>query len=336
MVFNAHAHWIETTVPLVTAESPGTGTLEPDASDPVEAPADIGADLPVTVTTEQSVEEASADPESDTDTDTLTEAVVDPAAIAAPATEQMPPSEQDTHSLPEPDSNAVSYADHAEPEYRSHTADAPSEYLSPGRESESRIAEVAPGEADMEDTDALLTDEAADDEKSSADYVDFRPLHKNKRPVLFTALSSGLIFLLLLQIGYLYRNLLASQLPQSKPVLMSLCKVFGCTIALPRAIDALKLSSSELITDPSQPALMNVSFGLENLSDTAVAYPYISLALINDTSEIVVKRNFKPQDYSNQAAISPGIAPGDEISGKLTLKLDQISVSNYKILLYYP
>lgn len=337
MVFNAHAHWIATTTPLVrTSDSPDAGALEPDIPESADMSVDIGADKLASVTTEQSCDEASTAPESGTGRDTLTEPVVDPSASTAAGTEQIPPSEAETKSLHDPDSNAASFAEHAESEENSLATDAAQKFFSPGEESESPLVVEAPTEGDITDTYAQLADDLADDEKISADYAAFRPFDKNKHPILFTALSTGLIFLLLVQIGYLFRNRLASQLPQTKPALMSLCNAFGCSIALPRAIDALKLSSSELLTDPKQPALMNVSFGLENLSNTAVAYPSISLALINDAGEIVVKHNFKPQDYANQTVIKQGISPRDEISGHLTLKLDQISVSNYKILLYYP
>ncbi|MHB1676324.1 MAG: zinc-ribbon and DUF3426 domain-containing protein [Sulfuriferula sp.] len=169
------------------------------------------------------------------------------------------------------------------------------------------------------------------------DTMEFKNFNQRKHSILFTGLSITLTLLLLMQLAYLYRNHLASQLPQIKPGLVRLCNTFGCTISLPHNIDALKINNTELTIDPKIPSLMQVRLGLENLSNTPVAYPAIALALTNQADEIVVRRNFQPQDYlgSSTPGVS-GIAPSDEVSVNLTIKINALKVSNYKVLLFYP
>ncbi|HET9113418.1 MAG TPA: DUF3426 domain-containing protein [Burkholderiales bacterium] len=328
MVFNAHAHWIATTAPLAVAgEAVEVASSDTKSPEPPETASGGGSGQEKDILAGHSDETNAVAILHDNDTpdtpagqpDAGSEPLAEPVRSEEPAV----PYPEETDPLSDLSDAAFNESPHTDDAPSLHDAAAES-----GNEQRTDAVDVA--------DDASSTPiGSAGSEQGSDTYIDFLPVRKERRPVLFTATSSILLFLLLLQFGYLYRNRIASDFPQSKPALMSLCQTFGCRIELPRSIEAIKISSSELITDPAHQNWMNVTFGLENLSNKTVAYPSVSLALINDAGEIVVKRNFDPPSYASKAAIARGISPHDEISGKLTLKLDRINVSNYKLLLYY-
>ncbi len=328
MVFNAHAHWIATTTPLVTS------SIVPDSSESDHEVADGGMD------SDSAAEALVAPREQSAESDFPATIQADHAMLAESSETGADLDTALEHSRPfVPPMNAAAESGPVSAivtESASVTSieDRDQVYLPPSAH-ESAIVTDEPAHPDLA-KQALTNEDSTDEATISATPVNFLPFRRKRRPLLFSVLSSGLMVMLLLQIGYLYRNRLVSQFPRFKPAAASLCKVLGCRIAVPRSIDALKISSSELIADPAQSKLIHVSFGLENLSDIAVAYPSISLTLFNDAGEIVVKRNFTSRDYASSSAVTSGIAPDDEIAGNLTLKLDQISVSNYKLLLFYP
>ncbi|MHB0991928.1 MAG: zinc-ribbon and DUF3426 domain-containing protein [Burkholderiales bacterium] len=329
MVFNAHAHWIATTAPLAVtgadAAAVSFGAKDPESSE-MSAHTDA--------VREDSVSAGHYDNETNAASidggDRPDNPPEQPNALAEPLAEAAGSDETDVQ-YPDVPEETVSNRNSTDMNETAHTEDGPLQYAPAEAEIEHHI-----DAADIADHASSVPIASVGSERGPDDYIDFLPVRKESRSALFSAASLILIFLLLLQSVYLYRNRIANDFPQTKSALTSLCRAFGCSIELPRAIEAIKVSSSELIADPAHQNLMKVTFGLENLSSKAIAYPSVSLALINDAGEIVVKRNFDPQSYASRAAIEQGISPHDEISGKLTLKLDRINVSNYKLLLYYP
>ena len=171
----------------------------------------------------------------------------------------------------------------------------------------------------------------------SAEPLDFKNVNVKKHSLLYSSMSFLLGLVLLAQLGYFYRDQIAVAWPASKPELVEICQLLHCKITLPHDSNLLRINSSEFKIDPLLANRIQVRLAIENLTDTPIAYPDIALTLSNEADEAIVKRNFQPREYfQKNTAIAGGLAAQAEVVVNLTLDVSNISVSNYKVLLFYP
>ncbi|MGZ3236418.1 MAG: DUF3426 domain-containing protein [Burkholderiaceae bacterium] len=146
-----------------------------------------------------------------------------------------------------------------------------------------------------------------------------------------------LLFSLIGQSTYLFRNQLAAWFPQVKPVLATACAILDCQVTLPSQIDSVSIESSELQALAPQKNTFALTILLRNYSSTAQAWPNIELTL-NDTNEkALVRRIFTPRDYlPAQQDMTKGFASNSEQPVKLLFELLQLKASGYRVYLFYP
>ena len=174
-------------------------------------------------------------------------------------------------------------------------------------------------------------------DEAPVEPIDFKNRSRKKPAFFFASLSLLLSLVLLTQLGYFYKDSLAAALPKIKPDLLTICQYLDCSVQLPHDSNLLRINNVDFKMDAQQPTHIHVRLTLENLADSAIAYPDIALTLTNDADETVVKRNFQPVDYiEKKTIISTGIAARTEFVVNLTLDVSHINVSNYKVLLFYP
>ncbi|OBV37489.1 DUF3426 domain-containing protein [Janthinobacterium psychrotolerans] len=153
--------------------------------------------------------------------------------------------------------------------------------------------------------------------------------------VAMLAGAIALLMLLLLQVMTTFRNPLAAQFPQFKPVLSALCSVSGCQVDLPAQIEALAIEQGELQT--LAPNRFSYVSQLRNLGRSAQAWPNIELILNDDDGKPVLRRVVAPRDYLPAGTdASKGFAPRSEQNIKLYFTLDQLAASGYHIAIFYP
>ena len=122
--------------------------------------------------------------------------------------------------------------------------------------------------------------------------IQFTKKHSRKRASLEFGLALVFLMLLAVQFSILYRDQLAANVPHIAPALNTLCALSNCQIKLPADKNLIKIINTSLEVDPKNPDLISVHIGLENQSDTAIAYPNIALSLTNDDDEVLVRKNF--------------------------------------------
>ncbi|HEY8101544.1 MAG TPA: DUF3426 domain-containing protein [Burkholderiaceae bacterium] len=146
-----------------------------------------------------------------------------------------------------------------------------------------------------------------------------------------------LLFGLIGQSTYLFRNQLAAWFPQMKPVLATACTLLDCQVTLPSQIDSVSIESSELQALAPQKNTFALTILLRNYSSTAQVWPHIELTL-NDTNEkALVRRVFTPRDYlPAQQDMSKGFASNSEQPVKILFELLQLKASGYRVYLFYP
>lgn len=152
------------------------------------------------------------------------------------------------------------------------------------------------------------------------------------------AMSAGSVLLvgaLVGQAATTFRNQLAANVPQLKPVLQSLCAALGCKVELPAQIDYVTIEQGELQTLSEN--TFSFTTLLRNQATTAQAWPDIELILDDASDKAVLRRVFTPRDYLGpDADLARGFAPHSEQSVKLYFELKQLKASGYHIAVFYP
>jgi len=160
---------------------------------------------------------------------------------------------------------------------------------------------------------------------------------KRIRTALLSTGSVLLGLLLAAQLVYLLRTPIAARLPAVKPWLAAACTALGCSVPLPRDSDAIKISSSDLLSDPAHPSRIQVSLLIANEAGYAEAYPHIELTLTDTHDAALAKRIFAPNEYLHATAKeTAGIKPGSEASVDLLLDIGNLPATGYRVLVFYP
>ena len=160
---------------------------------------------------------------------------------------------------------------------------------------------------------------------------------KRIRTALLGTSSILLGLLLAAQLVYFLRTPIAARLPVVKPWLVAACTALGCNVPLPRDTDAIKISSSDLLSDPAHPSRIQVSLLIANEAGYAEAYPHIELTLTDTHDAALAKRIFAPGEYLHATAKeAAGIKPGSEASVDLLLDIGNLPATGYRVLVFYP
>ena len=150
--------------------------------------------------------------------------------------------------------------------------------------------------------------------------------------------STVLGLLLVAQLIYVMRTPIAARIPAVKPWLIAACTALDCSVPLPRDADAIKISSSDLLSDPAHPSRIQVSLLIANEAGYAEAYPHIELTLTDTHDAPLARRIFAPAEYliSTPAKAVAGIKPGSEASVDLLLDIGNLPATGYRVLVFYP
>ena len=146
-----------------------------------------------------------------------------------------------------------------------------------------------------------------------------------------------LLLLLAGQSGYYFRNTIAAYYPETKPLLVNLCRPLGCKVAMLANIGQIKLDGVELQALPERPNIVTFSATMRNNAAYRQAYPHLELTLTDISNQTLARRHFVPNEYlpSNLKAES-GLPIQDEVPIKLSLDLEQLGAVGYKSRVFYP
>lgn len=148
-------------------------------------------------------------------------------------------------------------------------------------------------------------------------------------PILALALT--------LQVLLHFRDVLAAQVPATRPVLSRICAVTGCVIRPLRDVAALSLGASDLQADPAHRGLLILSAMLRNHAPYPVGYPYLELTLTDLQDQPVVRRALSPSDYvSGTTDTSAGIPGNVEVPIKLFIDASATTQAGYRLYLFFP
>jgi hypothetical protein len=155
------------------------------------------------------------------------------------------------------------------------------------------------------------------------------------RRTAMAAASALLVLALLLQAATTFRNVLAAQFPQLKPLLAATCRIAGCRIELPAQIETLSVETGQLEAISGTTFLFSTI--LHNQGGLVQAWPNLELALTDADNKTVLRRVLAPAQYLPKDVVpARGFAAGAEQPIRIYFELDQIKASGYRIAVFYP
>ncbi|MDR5804024.1 MULTISPECIES: DUF3426 domain-containing protein [unclassified Caballeronia] len=149
-------------------------------------------------------------------------------------------------------------------------------------------------------------------------------------------LSVLLVLTLIGQILWWQRESVMVYVPGTHSLYADICYQLGCTIAPPRYIDGLQIESSGL-RQVDGPHKLELKLSLRNRSDVSLAYPALELTLLDDKSNVAVRRVLWPQDYARPGTIFPiGLPPQSAQPVVVRLDTGDAVAANYRVQVFYP
>ena len=142
--------------------------------------------------------------------------------------------------------------------------------------------------------------------------------------------------LLLVQLAWWQRETVMVYVPGSHALYVDVCDQIGCTIAPPRSISGLQIESSGL-RQVDGPHKLELKLMLRNRSDVALAYPALELTLLDDKSNVAIRRVLWPQDYARPGTIfAIGLPPQSAQPVIVRLDTGDAVAANYRVQVFYP
>lgn len=173
-----------------------------------------------------------------------------------------------------------------------------------------------------------------------ADEVLLHEMHARARRRRQAWSRAGLALLVLavpLQLFVFFREDLAMHWPGSRAHLESVCRLFGCTVPLPRLADRMAIESSELqALDPGRPNRAVLIVAVRNTADVVQAYPSMRLTLTDATSQVAAEQIIAPEDYlPTEAQVAAGLEGGAVADVRVQLDTTSVRPTGFHIDLFH-
>lgn len=156
--------------------------------------------------------------------------------------------------------------------------------------------------------------------------------------VSLVVLGTLLLGVLLTQIAVQFRDAFATQWPESRPTLETLCELLDCRIEPLRRLSAVTVEASGL-TQVEGSEAYRLSVTLHNRSAVPIALPAVELSLTDATGALISRRALVPGDFRalpGQAPPAPVLAASSEAQLQALLSARGLRISGYTVELFYP
>lgn len=151
-------------------------------------------------------------------------------------------------------------------------------------------------------------------------------------------LGTLLLGVLLTQVAMQFRDAFATQWPESRPTLETLCELLDCRIEPLRRLSAVTVEASGL-TQVEGSEAYRLSVTLHNRSAVPIALPSVELSLTDASGALISRRALAPGDFRalpGQAAPAAVLAASSEAQLQALLSARGARISGYTVELFYP
>lgn len=168
-------------------------------------------------------------------------------------------------------------------------------------------------------------------------FVSDEPVPRRHRDRAWAVGSGVLLLVLAAQFAYVFRVGIADALPRARPWLEQACVPLGCTVPYPRNIQDWSIESSDLVSDPQNPARMTLTAILRNRAELTQDFPALELTLTDTQDRPVARRVLGASEYLPPGAqAGPGLAANAEVTLTLALDTGDLNAAGYRLFLFYP
>jgi predicted Zn finger-like uncharacterized protein len=160
--------------------------------------------------------------------------------------------------------------------------------------------------------------------------------------MLLWSLASVLALgLLVIQLAYVYRNDIATQIPSLRPAVDAMCAKLGCEVSLRRYIERISVSviAFERQASPTQegkPVEMSLRFSLRNRLNQAQPWPGLTLELTDASGTVVLRKRMSPNDYLPTQLADKPFAANQEVSLILPVAVTGLQINGYTLKPFFP
>ena len=205
---------------------------------------------------------------------------------------------------------------------------------------------AAASEAELRGADESATEPPATeetlpiDEPATPEFLRQADSRKKRRRAVPLAVGAiALALLLLAQLAAAFRAEILVRLPQARPALTGLCKVFRCTVDWPARGDLLAVVGSELQALPGTGAFELTAI-VRNRGNTTLALPAIELTLSDTLNRTVARKVFAPADYlagdgDPQARLLAGLEAGADLTVRITFEARELNAAGFVVYPFY-
>ncbi|MFT9639083.1 zinc-ribbon and DUF3426 domain-containing protein [Alcaligenes phenolicus] len=154
--------------------------------------------------------------------------------------------------------------------------------------------------------------------------------------LIWTSLCVLGVVLFVVQLMYVYRVQIVSQIPMLRPVFESACQTLSCKVPYERRLDQIRVQASALHKAPNQPGQSTLGFTLRNEFERPQEWPTLVLDLKDFSGALIARRNITPDQYLASERREPAFAARSEIMVRLPLNTGQLQVNGYQISPFFP
>jgi len=168
---------------------------------------------------------------------------------------------------------------------------------------------------------------------------DESPARKRGFSILFGGGVLLLAVLTLAQLAVMFRADILVRLPDARPALTQLCKVFRCTVNWPARGELLAVVGSELQALPGTSAFELTAI-VRNRGAFTLALPAVELTLTDTLNRAVARKVFAPIDYlagesDPQARLLAGLEAGADLTIRIAFEARGLSAAGFVVYPFY-
>lgn len=157
--------------------------------------------------------------------------------------------------------------------------------------------------------------------------------------IVFGGGTLMLVLLAAAQLSVLFRSDLLTHWPGTRPALVQLCQVFGCTLGWPTQPDQLAVIGSELQAIPGTDVL-ELTTVIRNRAAFTQALPALEVTLSDTLNRPVARKVFTPADYLAAAGeassrIDEGLGAGADMTIRVFFETRGVQAAGFLVYPFY-
>lgn len=139
------------------------------------------------------------------------------------------------------------------------------------------------------------------------------------------------------QAAYLFRMEITRNWPDLRPLYLRACAQLGCDVPLPQVASAIRITSSDLESDPANPSRLVLNARVLNQAAHPQAYPHLEITLTDARDRPVVRRVLTPDEWVGTDGPDNGFDAGEEAVVRLPFNASGVvDATGYRVYAFFP